>query len=131
MVSINTWRSGNWDLSFATHSMPLMPGRLMSTRATSGRSRGIFCRASSAVAQAATQRRPCEPLSNEARLSRSPRLSSTKETVTGMAPLMSRHGFDIVEALWLGGGDRVGEIEGSIHVVRIGDKADPVGQGRG
>src|ERR1017187_1015909 len=64
-----------------THSIPFMPGILMSMRTTSGASAGILRNASLASACDPTQRNSATPSKNLIRLSRMSRWSSTTENL--------------------------------------------------
>ena len=69
---------GNFSLSRATHSMPLMPGRLMSISTTSGASPGKVRNASSPLAQA---RRHFSPRARPNTASKCSRVAATSSTM--------------------------------------------------
>src|SRR5215469_9344086 len=83
-VSIMTWTSGKIFFNWRTHSTPLMPGRLISIRTTSGLAVGKPLRASSALGYWLTQRKPSARFSTRASVPRNFSLSSTIETEIGM-----------------------------------------------
>src|SRR5262245_11087618 len=77
------WQEGSAALSLRTQSMPLMPGRLMSMRTTSGLCLGSSARASSPVEWWLRHSKPGAREIKPARLSRTRGSSSTIDTVTG------------------------------------------------
>ena len=76
-----TWVAGQTCLSRAVHSMPDMPGRLMSIKTTSGVKAGSSLSAEFPSGQDPTQRKPGAWLMSRVKLRRRPESSSTTPTL--------------------------------------------------
>src|SRR6516162_9100420 len=80
---------GNACFNWRVHSTPFKPGKLISINTTSGPSLGRPTNAVSASPYWLTQRNPSERFSTRASVPRNCSLSSTMETVIGMASAVS------------------------------------------
>src|SRR5512135_2283895 len=95
---MQTCALGQADFRSGKHSIPEAPGRWISSRITSGRAGGRVLRASSAVAQAPTQRNSGDCLIRKAIPSRTSSSSSTTATLIGVIIVSLTLGHDGIKS---------------------------------